>query len=173
MTGLHLKMEAIPERRTAVLEGARLGQTEARPGDTLEVEATLHPYQAAEKVVRLKVKLPDSLTPGTMRVVVSDGATVDRMTSPPVLLGLQHSMALADTVAQMNRMHRERLHLCDAAGPRGAGGAGGAGAAGGAALDGECAGAAEGCAEDAVDGRERGGGWVDRDRICGFGTRRC
>jgi hypothetical protein len=105
VTGLHLKMEAMPERRTAVLEGARLGQTEVWPGDTLDVEATLHPYQAAEKVVHLKVKLPDSLTPGTLRVVVSDGATVDRMTSPPVLLGSQHSMALSDAVALMNRMH--------------------------------------------------------------------
>ena len=51
---------------------------------TLEVEATLHPYQAEAQVVRLKVKLPDSLTPGPLRIVVSDGATVDRLTTPAV-----------------------------------------------------------------------------------------
>jgi len=47
-----------------VLEGARLGRAEVHAGETLEVEATLHPYQAEERVVRLAVKLPDSLEPG-------------------------------------------------------------------------------------------------------------
>src|ERR1035441_3541575 len=115
VTGLHLKMEQIPERRTAVLEGARLGQTEARAGDTLDVEATLHPYQAEARVVRLKVKLPDSLTPGPLRIVVSDGATLDRLTTPiasPLGLGVQQPMALADVVAQMNRMHaNDRIYV--------------------------------------------------------------
>src|ERR1039458_1944496 len=115
VTGLHLKMEQIPERRTAVLEGARLGQTEARAGDTLDVEATLHPYQAEARVVRLKVKLPDSLTPGPLRIVVSDGATLDRLTTlgaSPLGLGVQQPMALADVVAQMNRMHaNDRIYV--------------------------------------------------------------
>ena len=115
VTGLRLKMEQVPERRTAVLEGARLGQTEARAGDTLDVEATLHPYQAEARVVRLKVKLPDSLTPGPLRIVVSDGATLDRLTTPgasPLGLGVQQPMALADVVAQMNRMHaNDRIYV--------------------------------------------------------------
>ena len=33
-------MEEIPERRTAVLEGARLGETEAQAGDTVYVATT-------------------------------------------------------------------------------------------------------------------------------------
>jgi hypothetical protein len=112
VTGLHLKMEAIPERRTAVLEGARLGRTEAHAGDTLDVEATLHPYQAEERVVRLAVKLPDSLAPGPLRVVVSDGATVDRLTTPATAGLTQHPMALADEVAQINRMHaNDRIYV--------------------------------------------------------------
>jgi hypothetical protein len=113
VTGLRLKMEAIPERRTAVLEGARLGRTEARAGETLEVEATLHPYQAEERVMRLAVKLPDSLTPGPLRIVVSDGATLDRLTMPGVSgLGGVHPVALADAVAQMNRMHaNDRIYV--------------------------------------------------------------
>ena len=52
ITGLRLKMEALPERRTAVLETARLSRMEAHAGETLEVEATLHPYQAEAQVVR-------------------------------------------------------------------------------------------------------------------------
>jgi hypothetical protein len=114
VTGLRLKMEAIPERRTAVLEGARLGRTEARAGETLEVEATLHPYQAEERVVRLAVKLPDSLMAGPLRIVVSDGATLDRLTMPPAsgTGGAMHPLALADAVAQMNRMHsNDRIYV--------------------------------------------------------------
>jgi hypothetical protein len=108
--GLHLKMEAIPERRTAVLEGARLGTTEAHAGDTLEVEATLHPYQADAQVVRLKVRLPDSLSPGMLRIVVSDGATLDRLLTPAGAAA--HPMALADEVAQINRMHEnDRVYV--------------------------------------------------------------
>ena len=113
VTGLHLTMQAIPERRSAVLEGARLGSTEAHAGETLEVEATLHPYQAEARVMRLKVKLPDSLTPGPLRIVVSDGATLDRLTTPATAgLGGQHPMALADAVAQLNRMHaNDRIYV--------------------------------------------------------------
>jgi hypothetical protein len=115
VTGLRLKMQAIPERRTAVLEGARLARNEARAGDMLEVEATLRPYQAEARVVRLTVKLPDSLTPGPLRIVVSDGATLDRLTSPPMagfFGAAQHPVALADAVAQINRVHEnDRIYV--------------------------------------------------------------
>lgn len=109
VTGLRLKMEAIAERRTATLESARLDTMEARAGDTVEIEATLHPYQAEARQVRLKVKLPVDLTPGTMRVLVSDGATVDRLMTRP---GTQHAVGLADTVEELNRMHEnDRLYV--------------------------------------------------------------
>src|SRR5260370_320115 len=36
-----------------------------------------------------------------------------------------------------------------------------------AAVDGQCVGAVEGRTDDAVDGRERGGGWVGGGGICG------
>jgi hypothetical protein len=109
VTGVRLKAEAIPARMTAVLESARLSRIEARAGDEIEVEATLHPYQAEAKMVRVKVKLPADLAPGTMRVVVSDGATVDRLTTRT---GPQHTLGLADAVAELNRMHaNDRVYV--------------------------------------------------------------
>lgn len=104
VAGLKLRLEAIPERHTAILESARLDRMQAHPGDTLDVEATLHPYGAEPRVVRVKAKLPDNLTPGPLRVVVSDGATVDRLSTASGLGG-QHALSMADTVAQMNRLH--------------------------------------------------------------------
>jgi hypothetical protein len=118
LTGLQLRMEAIPERRTAVLEGARVVRTEVRAGETVEVEATLDPYQAETQMVRLTVKLPDSLTPGPLRIVVSDGATLDRLMGLGTAaalqggLGAQQPLALADAVAKINRMHaNDRIYV--------------------------------------------------------------
>src|SRR5271170_3924867 len=109
VTGLKLKAEAIPARMTAMLESARLSRIEAHAGDEIEVEATLHPYQAEARMVRVKVKLPAELSPGAMRVVVSDGATVDRLTART---GLQPPVGLADMVAAMNRAHaNDRVYV--------------------------------------------------------------
>jgi hypothetical protein len=111
ITGLRLKLEAIPERRTAVLETARLSRMEAHAGETIEVEATLRPYQAEARVVRVTVKLPPVLRPGPLRVVVSDGASLDKLSTPSGV-GPQRAVGLADTVAQINRMHsNDRVYV--------------------------------------------------------------
>jgi hypothetical protein len=109
VTGVKLKVEAIPARMSAVLESARLSRTEARAGDEIEVEAVVHPYQAEARMVRVKVRVPDSVSAGPMRVVVSDGATVDRLTTKT---GSERSVGLADTVATLNRMHEnDRVYV--------------------------------------------------------------
>ncbi|WP_255551482.1 SpoIVB peptidase S55 domain-containing protein [Granulicella sp. dw_53] len=104
ITGVRLRVETISERKTASLEAARLSKTEARAGDTVEVEATLRPYQSEARVTKIRFTLPANLQPGPLRVVVSDGATVDRLLSAPGG-GSQRAMGLTDTVAQLNRNH--------------------------------------------------------------------
>jgi hypothetical protein len=113
VTGLRLKMEEIPERHTAVLEGARLSTNEASAGDTVEVETTLHPYGSDAQVVRTRIHLPETLTAGPLRIVVGDGATLDRLTNPPSGAGhAAASMALADAVAQLNHSHaNDRIYV--------------------------------------------------------------
>jgi hypothetical protein len=109
ITGLQLKMEGIPERRTAVIDSARLGAPEAHAGETIEVETTLDPYQAEARMVRLKVPLPANLAPGGLRILVSDGATVDRLSKGQTP---QRIVGLADTVAQINRIRsNERIYV--------------------------------------------------------------
>ncbi|MBB5338384.1 SpoIVB peptidase S55 domain-containing protein [Tunturiibacter gelidoferens] len=109
VTGVRLKVEAIPARMSAVLESARLSRTEVRAGDEIEVEAVVHPYQAEARIVRVKVRIPDSVSAGAMRVVVSDGATVDKLTTKT---GAERSVGLADTVATLNRMHEnDRVYV--------------------------------------------------------------
>ncbi|HEY2040498.1 MAG TPA: SpoIVB peptidase S55 [Edaphobacter sp.] len=110
VTDLKLKMVGTPERLTASLESARLGVLEAHPGDALDAEVTLRPYQAESRIVHLKIKLPADLTPGNVRVLVSDGATVDRLLGPST--PLRHAEGLADAVEQMNRLHsNDRVYV--------------------------------------------------------------
>jgi hypothetical protein len=109
VTGVKLRVEAIPARMSAVLESARLSRMEARAGDEIEVEAVVHPYQAEARMVRVKVRLPEDVSAGSMRVVVSDGATVDKLTTK---VGAERSVGLADTVAALNRMHEnDRVYV--------------------------------------------------------------
>jgi hypothetical protein len=73
------------------------------------VEATLRPYQAEARVVRVRFALPANVQPGPLRVVVSDGATVDRLTTRT---GAQQQVGLADMVTTMNRMHaNDRVYV--------------------------------------------------------------
>jgi SpoIVB peptidase S55 len=107
VTGMRLTMEAIPNRRTAVLEQARLSQTEVRPGETVEIEAMVRPFQSGIEMVRVPVTIPPGTMPGELRLVVSDGSTLDRMTLPtiPKAAATQHAVSLRDMIEQLNSMH--------------------------------------------------------------------
>ena len=105
-----LKAVEIPERRTAVIEAARIGQPEARAGETIDVEVTIHPFQGAPQLIRIPMELPASLAPGTVRLLVSDAPSIDRLVQPPGIA--QHAIGLADTVAQLNDLHRnDRVYV--------------------------------------------------------------
>jgi hypothetical protein len=108
VTGLKLRVESIPERRSAVIESARLSRQEVAAGETVEVEVMVHPYQADARMLRTAVKLPEGLAAGPLRVVVSDGGTVDRLTAIPPGPGsdaARRTTGLADAVAQLNAGH--------------------------------------------------------------------
>ncbi len=112
VTGLRLRVEATPVRRTAVIEGARLARMEARPGDTVEVEATVRPYHEEPRVLRMRMTVPAGTPAGPLRILVSDGPTLDRLVQPGVAASAQHPVGLADMVAQMNREHpNHRVYL--------------------------------------------------------------
>ncbi len=111
LTGLRLKIEAMPERRSAVLESATLSRSEAHAGDTLEVQATLRPFHGAARTVTLPVHLPETLSPGAIRIVVADGATIDRLTQPSSR-SADRAAGLADTIAALNREHPDDQLFC-------------------------------------------------------------
>ena len=119
ITGIQIHTVAIPRRLSVELESARLSTNEAQPGDTITVEATLRPFQQPPRVVRIPVTLPTTLTPGPIRILVGDAASLDRLLKPQqssaLLVGAQQpqqNLDLADTVAQLNRSHsNDRVYV--------------------------------------------------------------
>ncbi len=110
VTGVRLRLEGIAERRIAILDSARLSRTEARAGETVEIEAVLRPYAGVARLIRMPVTIPSSATPGAMRVLVSDGATLDRLIAPSTAGA--HAASLADAVSQADRMHaNDRVYV--------------------------------------------------------------
>ncbi len=101
INGVELDFDLLKERRWARLETARTGATEARPGDEIVVETVLRPYRGERIVRQIPVKIPTSTPKGVLRILVSDGDTLDRMRRIPATLGRR--LDLASTIALLNK----------------------------------------------------------------------
>ncbi len=101
--GVNLNFEMVPERRSARLENARTDVTEARPGDTITVETLLRPYRGESLVREIPLTIPASTPKGTLRILVSDGETLDRLRRVPP--ALSRKLPLGSTIALLNREH--------------------------------------------------------------------
>jgi hypothetical protein len=83
---IDLHVEEVPRRLGVELESARLVSSNiVHAGDTVEIEATVRPWQQPERNVRIAVKLPARLGAGNLRLLVSDAATLDRTLNQPRL----------------------------------------------------------------------------------------
>ena len=101
--GVNLDFDLIKERRWARLENARTDVTEARPGDEITVETVLAPYRGERIVKQIPIRIPTSTSKGVLRIMVSDGDTLDRMRrSMPVFA---HKLDLGSTITVLNREH--------------------------------------------------------------------
>jgi hypothetical protein len=100
---MKLDFELVRERRWARLESARTDLSEARPGDQIIVEIVLAPYRGERSVRQIPVKIPPSVSKGTLRILVSDGETLDRLSRVNPAFG--RKLDLASTIAQLNKEH--------------------------------------------------------------------
>src|ERR1700736_4623778 len=98
-----LEFDLVRERRWARLESARADVTEARPGDEITIETVLAPYRGERRVHQIRVKIPPSASKGTLRILVSDGETLDRMGRGTAAFG--RKLDLASTIALLNKEH--------------------------------------------------------------------
>jgi SpoIVB peptidase S55 len=99
---VNLDFDLVHERRWARLDSVRTDVTEARPGDEIVVEASLLPYRGDRIVRQIPIKIPTSTPKGTLRILVSDGDTLDRVRNTSQL---SRKLDLASTIAELNKEH--------------------------------------------------------------------
>jgi hypothetical protein len=101
--GLKLDFDITNERRWAQLESARTDVNEARPGDTVNVEALLRPYRGDAVITHIPVRIPSSASKGsTLHILVSDGEVLDKMSHAPAA---SQKLDLASTIGVLNKEH--------------------------------------------------------------------
>src|ERR1700678_3846966 len=101
--GVKLDFELVRERRWARLESARTDVTEARPGEEIMLETVLAPYRGERIVQQIPVKIPTSASKGTLRILVSDGDTLDHIGRSNLAFG--RKLDLASTISLLNKEH--------------------------------------------------------------------
>lgn len=105
-----LDFNLVRERRWARLESARTDVNEVRPGDEIIVETVLAPYRGERVVRQIPVKIPTSASKGNLRILVSDGDTLDRVNRTNPAFG--RKLDLASTIALLNKEHaNNRLYV--------------------------------------------------------------
>jgi hypothetical protein len=91
---IDLHVQVIPRPVDVALDQARIASTDiAHAGDTITIEATLRPSHQPERNVRIAFKLPARLATGSLRLLVSDAATLDRTLLQPRLSSSPPSVA--------------------------------------------------------------------------------
>jgi hypothetical protein len=103
VAGVKLDFDLVRERRWARLESARTDVTEVRPGDEIMLETVLAPYRGERIVQQIPVKIPTSASKGTLRILVSDGETLDHMGRSNPAFG--RKLDLASTISLLNKEH--------------------------------------------------------------------
>ena len=103
VAGVKLDFDLVRERRWARLESARTSVTEARPGEEIMLETVLAPYRGERIVQQIPVKIPTSASKGTLRILVSDGETLDHIGRSNAAFG--RKLDLASTISLLNKEH--------------------------------------------------------------------
>src|SRR5271157_5069844 len=99
--GVKLDFDLVRERRSARFEASRTDMTEARPGDQIVVETVIRPYRGERLVRQVPIRIPTSTSKGTLRILVSDGDTLDRMHRGTPMMN--RGLGLAPTIALLNK----------------------------------------------------------------------
>jgi hypothetical protein len=108
---IDLHIETIPHVVKVELESARLITSDiVHAGDTVQLEATIRPWQQPARNIRIPFRVPARLAAGSLRLLISDAGTLDRTLDQPRFSGRRPDL---DTVlAQARRLHSpDRIYV--------------------------------------------------------------
>jgi hypothetical protein len=94
-------VDLLPERRVATIENAWIANSDVRPGDDAAVKVFLRPYRGDRLEREFKVHVPEGLSKGDHRILLSDADTLNHMQS---MAGyMNRYMDLSETVSLINQ----------------------------------------------------------------------
>jgi hypothetical protein len=79
--GVNLILGYTDARRTARVERAWVDRDRVRPGDTIQVSASLKPFRGPSVTRQINIRVPDEVPPGRLLLQVGDGLTLARTES--------------------------------------------------------------------------------------------
>jgi hypothetical protein len=115
VTGIHIRVKAVPERRSATIENAWIDKNELVPGETVSVKVQLRPYRGASFIQEIPVTIPAQAARGNLQLVISDAETVNRTveaaaaSSQGQLSGLEELIKLMNRDRENNRLYATLL----------------------------------------------------------------
>jgi len=102
---IRLHITSIPQRRLATIESAWSEKSEVSPGEQTSVKVQLRPYRSAPIIQEVRITIPPQAARGTLRILVSDSETLNRMGR---LLTLNPQTRLAGLEQLITLLNRER-----------------------------------------------------------------
>jgi hypothetical protein len=106
--GIEVHVDALAGHRSAELVRAAVEQSVVHAGSRITIAATVAPYRGKELSLHIPVTLPASLGLGDVRLLVSDGPTLDQLRHAPS----STDTPLGNTIAELNGLHPDdRLYV--------------------------------------------------------------
>jgi hypothetical protein len=115
VSGIHIRVTAVPERRSATIENAWIEKNELVPGETVAVKVQLRPYRGPSFIQEIPVTIPAQAARGNLQLVISDAETVNRTvesaaaSSQGQLSGLEELIKLMNRDRENNRLYATLL----------------------------------------------------------------
>jgi hypothetical protein len=108
---IHLHVTSTPERRWATIDSAWSEKNEVTPGETVKIKVLLRPYRGDPFIQEIPVTIPEQTARGTLRLLVSDAETLDRMVQPFSTQQQGQLTGLDQLIQIINReRHDDRLY---------------------------------------------------------------
>jgi hypothetical protein len=108
---IHLRIDSLPEKRWAAIDGAWSEKSEAHPGETVRIKVLLRPYRGAPFIQEIPVAIPPQAARGNLRLLVSDAETLNRTVQTFSAAQQSQLPGLEELIRVLNReRHNDRLY---------------------------------------------------------------
>lgn len=111
VSGIRIRVKAVPERRSATIENAWIEKNELAPGETVSVKVQLRPYRGPSFIQEMPVTIPAQAARGNLQLVISDAETVNRTVESAAASSQGQLSGLEELIKLMNRdRENDRLY---------------------------------------------------------------